>query len=133
MYTIEIEPRFNDTDALGHINNAAFITWMEESRRPVFKLFNRELSISKWNLILARVEMDYLAQCYFGKTVIIETFVEKIGRSSVTLGHSMFQKEIKTAKGKSTLVYFDYQKVTPLSIPKDIRDDLLLEFSKTAL
>ena len=126
MYTIKIEPRFNDTDALGHINNAAFITWIEESRRPIFKLFNRELSVSKWNLILARVEMDYLAQCYFGKTVVIETVVEKVGRSSVTLCHSLFQEETKTAQGKSTLVYFDYQKGTPLSIPEDIREALRL-------
>ncbi len=124
MYTVKIEPRFHDTDALGHINNAAFITWMEESRRPIFRLFNRELSIAKWNLILARVEMDYLAQCYFGKSVVIETSVEKIGTSSLILCHCMFQDKIKTAQGKSVLVYFDYQKQTSLPISEDIRKKL---------
>ena len=37
MYKIEIDPRFKDTDALGHINNASFITWIEEARRRYLK------------------------------------------------------------------------------------------------
>ena len=124
MYQIEINPRFKDTDALGHINNASFITWIEEARRPVFKEFNPDLSIEKWNLIIARVEMDFVAQCYYGKKVVINSSIEKIGTSSLTIYHDLFQEETKIAQGKSILVYFDYTKNKSMPIPEDIKQSL---------
>ena len=36
MFTKTITPRFNDTDALEHINNASFVSWFEDARRPIF-------------------------------------------------------------------------------------------------
>ena len=124
MYKIEINPRFKDTDALGHINNASFITWIEEARRPVFKEFNSELSIGKWNLIIARVEMDFVAQCYYGKKVVINSSVEKIGTSSLTIWHDLFQEDTKVAQGKSILIHFDYSKNKSVPIPEDIKQSL---------
>lgn len=124
MYKIEINPRFKDTDALGHINNASFITWIEEARTPIFKIFNPGLSVKDWNLIIARVEMDFLAQCYYGKKVVIDSFIEKIGTSSLTIYHKLFQEEVKVAQGKSILVHFDYNKNKSIPIPENIKEAL---------
>ena len=146
MYKTRIQPRFYDTDCLGHINNAAFISWMEEARRPVFLLFNPTLSVHKWNLILAKVQIDYLAQCYYGIDVVVETSLEKIGTSSFTLFHrfiqnqtkvneesqvsfkrrdlSILEDKTKVAEGKSVAVYFDYKKKKAMPISKDVRKRL---------
>ena len=132
MYKIEIDPRFKDTDALGHINNASFITWIEEARKPVFKEFNSDLSIEKWNLIIARVEMDFLAQCYYGKKVTINSFIEKIGTSSLTLCHDILQENTKVARGRSILVHFDYNENKSVPIPEEIKQSLK-KYSKTSL
>ena len=128
MFVLELEPRFNDTDALGHINNASMVTWMEESRRPIFKIFNPTLSVSKWNLIIARVEMDYVAQCFFGKKVVIETGFEKIGNSSMIILHDMRQDGNVFARGKSVMVFFDYKKNCTRPIPQEIREALSTHF-----
>ena len=124
MYSLEITPRFNDTDALGHINNASFVTWLEEARRPVFQEFNPTLSIERWNLILARVEVDYLSQCYYGRPVIVESFFEKIGTSSMILTHVLTQEKAKVARGKSILVFFNYDEQKSILIPEDIKQRL---------
>ena len=124
MYKIEIDPRFKDTDALGHINNASFITWIEEARKPVFREFNSKLSIEKWNLIIARVEMDFLAQCYYGKKVTINSFIEKIGTSSFTLCHDILQENTTVARGRSILVHFDYNENKSVPIPEEIKQSL---------
>lgn len=131
MYKIEIDPRFKDTDALGHINNASFITWIEEARKPVFKEFNSKLSIEEWNLIIARVEMDFLAQCYYGKKVTINSFIEKIGTSSFTLCHDIIQENTKVARGRSILVHFDYNENKSVPIPERIKQSLR-KYSKTS-
>ena|SRR5688500_11218514 len=104
------KPRFNDTDALGHINNASIATWFEEGRRPIFELFIPDLDPKKWNLIIARIEVDYLAQGYYQKTTTVQTSVEKIGNSSFVLLQEAIQENVVIAKGKAFLVSFDYTK-----------------------
>lgn len=117
-------PRFNDTDALGHINNASLATWFEEGRRPVFKYFVPDLDPKKWNLIIARIEIDYLAQGKFQEPTTIKTSVEKIGNSSFVLLQEAIQGEPVIGRGKSYLVSFDYQTQKSTPIPESIREKL---------
>ena len=124
MWTQNILPRFNDTDALGHINNATFLTWFEAARRPIFELFNPGLSIKDWNLILARVEVDYLGQTNYEDEVIIESYLEKIGNSSMVICHEVFQNKQKVCVGKAIMVHFDYEINKSALIPDNIRSEL---------
>jgi acyl-CoA thioester hydrolase len=109
METI-FNPRFNDTDALGHINNASYATWFEEARRPIFEYFVPDLDPKKWNLIIARIEIDYLAQGHYQKPTTIKTSVEKIGSSSFVLLQEAFQDNVIISRGKSWLVIVVYFK-----------------------
>lgn len=117
-------PRFKDTDALGHINNASIVTWFEEGRRPVFEYFIPDLDPKKWNLIIARVEIDYLAQGYYQKAITIKTSVEKIGTSSFVLLQEAIQEDVTISRGKSFLVHFDYGEQKSQPIPGEIRKKL---------
>lgn len=121
MLNYTLIPRFNDTDALGHINNATYSTWFEDARRPVFEFFVPDLDPKKWNLILARVEIDFLAQGEYQKSVEIKTSVEKIGNSSFVLLQEAFQDEKIICRGKSVLVHFDYETQKSSPIPGAIR------------
>ena len=120
------KPRFNDTDALGHINNASIATWFEEGRRSIFEYFIPDLDPKKWNLIIARLEIDYLAQGYYQKTTTVKTFVEKIGNSSFVLLQEALQDGVTISRGKSFLVCFDYEKQKSFPIPEDIKAKLAL-------
>lgn len=117
-------PRFNDTDALGHINNAAIATWFEEGRRSIFKYFIPDLDPKKWNLIIARLEIDYLAQGYYQKETTIKTFVEKIGNASFVLIQEAIQENVVVSRGKVFLVSFDYSKQKSSPIPEEIKEKL---------
>lgn len=121
MLNYTLIPRFNDTDALGHINNSTYSTWFEDARRPVFEFFVPDLDPKKWNLILARVEIDFLAQGEYQKSVEIRTLVEKIGNSSFVLLQEAFQDEKIICRGKSVLVHFDYETQKSSPIPGAIR------------
>jgi acyl-CoA thioester hydrolase len=118
------KPRFNDTDALGHINNASIATWFEEGRRSIFEYFIPDLDPKKWNLIIARLEIDYLAQGYYQKAVTVKTAVEKIGNSSFVLVQEAFQEGTIISRGKSFLVCFDYEKQKSIPIPESIKEKL---------
>ncbi|MBC77675.1 MAG: thioesterase [Halobacteriovoraceae bacterium] len=129
MVKMKIFPRFNDTDALGHINNASFASWFEEARRPLFEVFIPDLDPKKWNLIIAKIEIEYLAQTNFGQEVEIKTWLEKVGNSSMTVIQEAWQGGEHVAKGKSIMVHFDYDKQTSRPIPADIKDTLNKKFS----
>lgn len=124
MFSTTVMPRFYETDALGHINNTVISGWFETAREPVFRLFNPKLALREWNLILARVEIDYVAQTHYGEEVTLLTGIEKIGNASFVVAQEAWQKNVCVARGKAVQVYFNYvtQKSEPL--PADIRREL---------
>lgn len=121
---VTFQPRFKDTDALGHINNASITTWFEEGRRPLFRFFIPDLDPKKWNLIIARIEVDYLAQASYQHEITVKTFVEKIGNSSFTLIQEAHQESKIVSRAKSFLVHFNYSTQKSEPIPQEIKAKL---------
>jgi acyl-CoA thioester hydrolase len=119
-----IRPRFNDTDALGHINNASVATWFEEARLPIFRVFVPDLDIKKWNLIVARIQIDYRAQLHYQFDVQLKTQVLKLGTSSFTLTQSVHQNGTLAAEGTTTLVHFNYQEQRAVALSQSQRNTL---------
>jgi acyl-CoA thioester hydrolase len=117
-------PRFSDTDALGHINNSSYFNWMEDARRPIFEMFVPDLNPKNWNLIIARIELDFMAQGDYKEQTLVTTEVEKIGNSSFNLIHKIWQKDQLICQGKAILVYFDYQKNQSQTLPSLLRTKL---------
>lgn len=129
-FSYRIEPRFSETDALGHINHTFLPVWFEQARTPLFKLFNPELSLDTWNLILKNINVDYRAQIYMTAPVDIETWVKHIGNSSFVVVHEAAQNGQVVAHGEVVMIYFDYQKQAKAEIPADIRESLTTYLSK---
>ena len=124
MFNHEIEPRFNDTDALGHISNTAFPVWFEQARMPIFRIFNPALQMNDWPLILARLEIDFKAQSYWAMQVNICTFTGRIGNSSFSVIQQAWQDGTEVARGVAVMIHFDYETGTSQPIPEAIRKKL---------
>lgn len=124
MFSRIFQPRFNDTDALGHINNASYVTWFETSRRPIFEMFIPDLDPKRWNLILAKIEVNFIKQGLYQAETEVKTYVASLGNSSFQLAHEVYQNEELVAKGVDVLVHFDYQTQKSSPIPSNIREIL---------
>ena len=124
MLTHTIVPRFSDTDALGHISNTAFPIWFEEARTPLFEIYHPTLEVKSWPLIIARIELDLLAQTYWGENIEIKTHISKLGKSSCEVTHEAWQNNKMVAKGLAVMIYFDYEAEKSMPIPDDIRSKL---------
>lgn len=119
-----ITPRFYETDALGHINNTVINGWFETGRTPLFQIFNPEMNLGTWNLILARVEIDYVAQTHYGTDVEIRSWIERIGNSSFIVAQEAWQNDACVAKGKAVQVFFNYSTQKTEPIPDIFRKEL---------
>lgn len=117
MFTATFSPRFYETDAFGHVNNTVVTGWFETAREPIFRIFTPDMDIQAMKLILARVEVDYLAQIYYGSEVRVQTGIEKIGSSSFVVWHEAYQHDKPVARGKAVQVHFDHttQRSSPLT------------------
>jgi len=109
MITETIRPRFNETDALGYINNTVVAQWFEGARDPVFQLFSPTLNLAKWPLILAKTVVEFHQQLRYGETVEIRTFISRIGNSSFDVYQEVWQQGQKCASGTAVIVNFNYQ------------------------
>src|SRR5690606_31382399 len=106
MFHYSVQPRFSETDCLGHINNSVIPVWFEEARTDLFRLFNPSLSMNTWNLILKRYDIDFVAQVWREYPVEIETTIAKIGTTSLTVLQRALQQGAVAVVGHTTLVHF---------------------------
>jgi acyl-CoA thioester hydrolase len=124
MLSFTITPRFGEIDGLGHINNNIVPMWFETARNPYFRFFNPELDIKQWDLILARFEVDFLNQMYYGKDVEIRSRISRIGRSSFEIFQEAWQDGKLGAKGTAVIVHYDFTAQKSQTIPDEIRKKL---------
>lgn len=120
VYHTDIQVRFNDTDALGHVSNIAFALYIEQARVEFF----RSLGMSRITVILAHLSQDFRKQIKFGDRVHVETKVSKIGNTSVTLEQTIIANKELAAEAKSVVVLFDYDAQKPKAIAENLREKL---------
>lgn len=127
MLTHTVQIRIFDTDFLGHCHHLAPAQWFEEARNAVFEIFNPEMKRENWNLILVRIELDYLGQIQFTeREVEIRTWVSHLGKSSLHVSHGAYLKDgTCVALGGVAMVCFDFRNQKSMPIPEAIREKLL--------
>ena len=125
-FSHRLEVRFRDCDAMGHTNNAVYLTYLEQARfahwRSLWGFGNPQTPPELPGVILARVEVDYKRPSRYGDTLEIRLVVSEIGRSSFR-----YEYEIVDAQGRTVLtaktvqVMYDYAANRPVPIPDSIR------------
>lgn len=124
MYITIIEPRVSETDGVGHINNTTIPIWLEAGRNPIFKLFTPDDLFQHWKMIILKMNIEYVAQIYFGKNAEVRTWVKRIGNTSLELYEEIHQEGHLCVKGTAVYVNFNLETQTSEPIPEPIRMEL---------
>lgn len=112
MFIEKITPRFSETDVLGHINNTVLPVWFEAARTPIFRFFTVDLNPHDWKLIIAKVEVSFVGELFYGHEVEIKSMIEHIGSSSFVIRQEAYQQEKCCAIGKTVMVRYDFKAKT---------------------
>jgi acyl-CoA thioester hydrolase len=113
VWTQRERVRFRDCDAMGHVNNAVFSTYLEEARIGVLGGLEP--------FILARVEIDFRAQLRAGEQVTVRTWCPRIGTKSFDLAHEIQGNSGLVAEAKSILVAYDYEREQSVPLSDELR------------
>jgi acyl-CoA thioester hydrolase len=116
----DIQVRFADSDALGHINNASFATYAEMARLE----FLSTLGESVQRMILANLVIDFRRQVLVTDAVYVDSWVEKLGNTSMSIAHTIFANDEPAAEIKSVVVYFDYASSKAMPLTQEMREGL---------
>ena len=128
-HRVDVVVRFGDTDAMAHVNNATYLTYVEVARIDWWTAVTGE-SLEREpgrpdGLILAEAEIAFRSPVVFGETVTIETRPTRIGRTSLGLDHRLTASRPGgqarlVATCRSVLVWYDYRAETPAPWPAEL-------------
>ena len=116
-----ITPRFYETDALGHINNATIAAWFEIARMKLLESLGDGEAKSAMSWILASLHIDFVAETFYGADVTATITAASLGNSSLTLACEMTQRSEITVRGTAVLVHMDVQAKSSARIPDKMR------------
>jgi acyl-CoA thioester hydrolase len=130
-----IEIRFSDTDAMGHVNNARYLTYCEIARVAYYeRVAGEPLPLAthgaEEGMILAQISIAYRSPAFFGETLTVETRVERIGRTSFGMVHrltaptSRYGAARLVAVADSVLVTYDYGEDHPIPVPDRLAEGI---------
>ncbi len=108
-YTMEIQMRFRDLDAMGHVNNAVYLTYCELARAQFYLKHAFKRSLHDIDFILAHADIDFVSAAEWGDVVEVSVWPSKIGESSFTLSFELRDKKSNRllATSSSVLVSYD--------------------------
>jgi acyl-CoA thioester hydrolase len=124
MFVHKERVRFRDLDALGHVNNAVFLTYIESARVAFLVDLGAATTLEDMAIIVARIEIDFRAPVGFGEEVEIEVRASRFGEKSFDLDYELRVGGKIVAEAKSVLVGYDYDKGETVTIPDDWRERL---------
>jgi len=124
IYTNQQFVRWDDIDAFGHVNNAKYLTYIQEARFQWswYQYASKNEKPTLVEMVVAKAEVDYLVPIYEGgRFYDITLWVEQIGNSSFTLGYEVIgDNGVVHAKVKTVqvAVSMETKKSRPLTDPE---------------
>jgi acyl-CoA thioester hydrolase len=106
-----VDVRWRDTDALGHVNHAVFLTYLEEGRDAFFA---QHLGDPMY--VVVRLEVDLRAEVrHAQRRVTVRIAVERLGTTSLTTRETLLTSaEQVAAEARVVTVRWDAERRKPV-------------------
>ena len=122
-FSIAIRPTWRDQDALGHVNNAVFSTWLESARGAYWKAFAGRCDLFPY--LLARTEIDFRAQVTWNDAITAKIWISRFGNTSFDFEYALDDATgRRVADAKTVLVMYDPKAKKKIAIGAGLRRQL---------
>ncbi|MBL7164191.1 MAG: acyl-CoA thioesterase [Anaerolineales bacterium] len=125
--------RYGDLDPQGHVNNARYLTFMEQTRVSYVKhlgLWDGG-SFFEFGMIMADAQVTFRAPILWGQPIRVGMRIVRLGTKSMDSVYLIEDTETGQilADGSSVLVAYDYYTSSTIPIPDEWRK-IITEFEK---
>ncbi len=127
-FSVDVRVRFSDMDSLGHVNNAAYVSYFEEGRVHYFrKLFDLPRDdTSALGLIVLDMHCTYKSPAFYGEILRVYTKVNWLKNKSFEMAYLIIDTDTgrTVAEGSSILVAYDYSTRETMEIAANVREKI---------
>jgi len=119
VFEHQVSVRWRDVDALGHVNHAVFLTYLEEGRDALYvQALGRDPQY-----VVARVEIDMRAEVrYTDRQLRVRIEVERVGTTSLTTRETILTPAgVTAAEARVVTVLWNAGARAPMAFAADER------------
>lgn len=127
-FSYPAEVRYGDLDALAHVNNAKYFTYMESARLRYFvKVIEWTGERGKLGVILARTACDFKIPLVYGDSARVLARVTRVGNKSFDFEYVILREadQAIAALGTSVQVAYDYRAAESRPVPDEWREKMV--------
>jgi len=126
LHTARFPIRWGDQDALGHVNNAAYLTYTEQARIEALDRLLPGSWVEDAGPILAAIRVDFKRPIVYPATVIVRVFGGEPGRTSFPQPYEILVEgeDAVYATAEAVLVWVSRETGRPVPLPDALRDAL---------
>ena len=119
-----LKTRWKDLDAFRHVNNAVFLSYIEDARILLLKRWS--IDYNKKSLIVASIKIDYIKQVKHPSSLKIGQRVSRLGTKSFDIESAVFCDNVLVCFSTITSVAFDFELNKTINVFQEIIDDFNL-------
>jgi len=122
----EMLPRFRDTDAMGHINNAVYITYLEVARQAYWRALSKQPDYRRVPFILAHVTCDFRSEALVSEVLEIAIRCPWVGGRSFAFDYEIREQTTRrlVVQARTVQVCYDYDAKRSMPVPDALRAQL---------
>ena len=118
----DVHMRWSDMDAYRHINNSAYLQYLEQARIAMF--FHRHEGFAS-GTVIARHEIDYLHPVvYRPEPLRLEMWIEDVRGAQFTVRYEVYDQDRLAARAATVCVTFDFASDRPRRLTVEEREIL---------
>jgi acyl-CoA thioester hydrolase len=124
LHALRLQVRWGDMDALGHVNNAEYLRYFEQSRIVWLESLGYPVAGKGTGPILAKVSVTYLKPIVYPSEIEVRLYAKHVGNSSFTLASEIVNGRDATERfteGEFVTVWLDYDAGKSVPIPQKLR------------
>ncbi len=122
VFRTAVALRWSDLDAFNHVNNARYLTFIEQARIEWLESIGTPWVTDAFGPVLAQTLLNYTRPIEYPARVSVELFATRLGNSSVTLGHRIVADDgTLHGDGHAVVVWIDRATGKARRLPDGVR------------
>lgn len=122
VFRMPLPLRWSDLDAFNHVNNARYLTYIEQARIEWLQRIGAPWVTDDYAPVLAQTLLNYARPIEYPASVFVELFATRLGSSSLTLGHRIVAADgTLHSDGHAVMVWIDRDSGRPRPLPEGVR------------
>lgn len=128
-FSLEMKVLFRDLDAMAHVNNAVYFTYLEQARTEYYMNLANKTKVSDLDFIVASAKCDYKSSVSIDDEVIVYVKPAKIGKTSWSFQYEIREKNSNRliAEAETIQVAYNYKRGKKKKINPQLKQRLLAD------